>query len=96
MTATPDTQSVIINKPSWHQAKRVTVSLEHGRSQGLTDDETVRRVLALRYGDDVIILDFLCRHIGDTVERVAHGYLGDAPAGTVQTLCADCGLELVR
>lgn len=26
--------------------------------------------------------------------RVAHGYLGDAPAGTVQVLCGSCGLVL--
>lgn len=25
------------------------------------------------------------------VTRVAHGYLGDAPRGTVQVLCAECG-----
>lgn len=37
----------------------------------------------------------LCDHEGaERVTRTAHGYLGDAPAGTVQTLCADCGLVL--
>lgn len=35
-----------------------------------------------------------CDHSGETVQRVAHGYLGDAPRGTVQTLCVDCGTEL--
>jgi hypothetical protein len=40
----------------------------------------------------------LCDHRGETVTRIAHGYLGDAPAGTRQTLCAACGalLEEVR
>lgn len=36
----------------------------------------------------------LCRHDGETVERTAHGYLGDYPRGTVQTLCVECGAEL--
>lgn len=35
-----------------------------------------------------------CDHSGDTVERVAHGYLGDAPAGTVELLCSECGAEV--
>lgn len=41
----------------------------------------------------------LCSHEGEpTSTRVAHGYLGDAPVGTVQTLCDACGfvLEEVR
>lgn len=37
-----------------------------------------------------------CPHRGHVIERTAHGYLGDAPAGTTQRLCADCGAELSR
>lgn len=37
----------------------------------------------------------LCDHVGEeTVTRIAHGYLGDAPRGTRQTLCAACGFLL--
>jgi len=32
-----------------------------------------------------------CAHDGDTIERTCHGYLGDAPASTVELLCIDCG-----
>jgi hypothetical protein len=39
-------------------------------------------------------VDEPCDHQGDTVIRVAHGYLADAPVGTVETLCADCGVCL--
>jgi hypothetical protein len=35
-----------------------------------------------------------CDHSGETTTRVAHGYLNDAPRGTVETLCADCGTVL--
>lgn len=35
-----------------------------------------------------------CGHTGETTTRTAHGYLGDAPKGTVETLCADCGTVL--
>ena len=31
---------------------------------------------------------------GARTTRTAHGYLGDAPAGTIQTLCVDCGTVL--
>lgn len=37
----------------------------------------------------------LCDHDDDVVERTAHGFLGDRPAGTVEYLCAGCGAELV-
>jgi hypothetical protein len=30
------------------------------------------------------------------IERVAHGFLNDAPAGTVEVLCGDCGAEVDR
>lgn len=37
----------------------------------------------------------LCDHEGEgRVVRRAHGCLGDAPAGTLQTLCAGCGTVL--
>lgn len=37
----------------------------------------------------------MCDHVNtERVTRTAHGYLGDAPAGTVETLCADCGAEV--
>lgn len=33
-----------------------------------------------------------CTHVGEpTIERTAHGFLGDRPAGTVELLCAACG-----
>lgn len=35
-----------------------------------------------------------CTHDGERTERTAHGKLGDAPAGTIETLCADCGTVL--
>ncbi len=36
-----------------------------------------------------------CDHVGtERVERTAHGYLGDAPRGTRQTICVDCGTIL--
>lgn len=39
----------------------------------------------------------LCDHVDDErVERIAHGYLGDAPAGTRELLCAGCGSEVER
>lgn len=39
--------------------------------------------------------DELCDHDpAGIVERVAHGYLGDAPVGTRQRLCGDCGETL--
>lgn len=38
----------------------------------------------------------LCDHIGtERHVRTAHGFLNDAPAGTKQNLCADCGEWLV-
>lgn len=36
----------------------------------------------------------LCRHTGTTSTRIAHGYLHDAPRGTAQILCNDCGTIL--
>lgn len=36
-----------------------------------------------------------CDHVGaERVTRTAHGYLGDAPRGTAQILCGDCGATL--
>ena len=35
-----------------------------------------------------------CAHGGETVTRTCHGYLGDGPAGTTETLCVDCGAEV--
>lgn len=38
-----------------------------------------------------------CDHVGtDRVTRTAHGYLGDAPAGTIEILCGACGAEVER
>jgi hypothetical protein len=33
---------------------------------------------------------------GEWTVRTAHGYLGDAPRGTRQTLCVDCGTVLAE
>jgi hypothetical protein len=38
--------------------------------------------------------DARCDHVGATVERIAHGYLGDARRGTRELLCVDCGAVL--
>lgn len=39
----------------------------------------------------------LCDHVDtERHRRTAHGYLGDAPRGTVQTLCGDCGFVLAE
>jgi hypothetical protein len=37
----------------------------------------------------------LCDHVGTgRVTRTCHGYLGDKPAGTTETLCVECGAEI--
>jgi hypothetical protein len=41
----------------------------------------------------------LCIHpLDERTTRVAHGFLGDAPRGTVQTCCTGCGsvVEVIR
>lgn len=37
----------------------------------------------------------LCTHEGEeTVCRIAHGHLADAPARTIETICCGCGTVL--
>jgi hypothetical protein len=37
----------------------------------------------------------VCTHpAARRITRVAHGFLGDAPAGTIEILCADCGADI--
>lgn len=62
---------------------------ECGRRFDLTDETDAQE---WAYGHDC---EPLCAHVGEErATRTAHGHLGDAPAGTVQVLCAACGTVL--
>lgn len=38
-----------------------------------------------------------CTHpASERFDRTAHGYLGDAPAGTIQEMCAGCGAVIAE
>lgn len=66
-----------------------------GRIIAAVDSIRSRRHVTSR--DDLELGELLCDHVGeDVVERTAHGYLGDRPAGTVEQLCAACGTVLER